>query len=141
MEKKIITLSLNILSKRKKSTGRVQVGSGQVSTQPITELKIRPIYDSAASLTWTKVSFLWQNFLILHLKKKPNSREKERKSDRKRRKERKIIKGRIKGIEDTAIKGERKIASEKLSQKIGRGTLRKGNRGERNRMECNIALV
>lgn len=73
--------------------------------------------------------------------KKTNSRERERKSDRKRRKERKIIKGRIKGIEDTAIKGERKIASEKLSQKIGKGILRKGNRGERNRMECNIALI
>lgn len=77
--------------------------------------------------------------MILQLKKKLIAEERKIKVIGKR-KEKKIIKGRIKGIEDTT-RGKRKKASEKLSQKIGTGILRKGNRGERNRMEQNIGFV
>lgn len=47
----------------------MQVGRGQVFTQPVIELKIRLIYSTAAALAWAKISFFWQNFLILQLKK------------------------------------------------------------------------
>lgn len=95
-----------------RSTVRVQVGSGQVSSQPATELKIRPIYDSDAALIWATVCFFWQNLLILQLKENLIAEEAEEGKEKVTRKEnrKKVIKERIKGIEDTTIRGERKIA-------------------------------